>query len=391
MPWKEKDIVELKMEFVLKAMNPNIKLSDLCQHYGISRPTGYKWKRRFMEEGFQGLAERSRKPKNSPNQTSEVVVCEIIKLKMAHINWGPKKIQKLYIRNHPYEEIPSVSTIHRVLENSGLINHRKRRKQTKGQRLQKRIETKNPNDIWTVDFKGWWYTQMGDKCEPLTVRDLYSKYLFTVKAMQTSKTEHVKREFDKIFSIYGLPKVIRSDNGPPFACTRGLLGLTKLSSWWISLGIELDRITPGTPSENGSHERMHRDIKKELQGKITGGLKQHQASFDMWREEYNCVRPHEALDMQTPESVYTKSAIKYEPDNEEILYPLGYLSRKVNKRGIISINSQPIFISCALHGYHLGIKENPDETMSVWFDNLRLGSIDLKTMKFDRVDLREVI
>jgi len=251
--------------------------------------------------------------------------------------------------------------------------------------------TKKPNDIWTVDFKGWWYTPTGDKCEPLTVRDLYSKYLFTVKAMQSSTTEEVKIEFDKIFNIYGLPKEIRSDNGPPFANVRGLLGLTRLSAWWIYLGIELDRITPGKPSENGSHERMHEDIKRELQGKIIGGIKQHQASFDIWKEEYNCVRPHETLKMQTPESVYIKSDNKYEPNNKEILYPLGYMTRKVNESGVIVIDCHPIFISNAFNGYHIGIKENPNDKMSVWFDNLRIGSIDLQTMKFDRVKLKNII
>ena len=279
MPWKEKDAMDLKLEFALKALDPNCCFKELCNQYGISRTSGYKWKERFIQEGFRGLSERSRKPRVSPNQTTEDVVCEIIKLKLAYESWGPKKIQQLYANNHPYEKIPSLSTVHRILDNTGLVIHRKKRKQTKGQRLQKRIKAECPNDIWTVDFKGWWYTQTGDKCEPLTIRDLFSKYIFSVKAMKTSNTEEVRMEFEKIFSIYGLPKIIRSDNGPPFASARSVLGLTKLSVWWIFLGIELDRITPGTPSENGSHERMHEDIKREIQGKLIGGLEQHQTSI----------------------------------------------------------------------------------------------------------------
>ncbi len=154
MPWKEKDTMELKFEFALKAMDPNCRLNDLCNQYGISRPTGYKWKNRFIQEGLKGLTERSRKPRVSPNQTPEDIICELIKLKLNHMNWGPKKIQTLYYNNHPFEEVPSVSTVHRILDNTGLVKRRKRRKQTKGQRLQKRIMAKNPNDIWTVDFKG---------------------------------------------------------------------------------------------------------------------------------------------------------------------------------------------------------------------------------------------
>lgn len=385
MPWKEKDAMDLKLEFALKAMDSNYCFQDLCKEYGITRPTGYKWKERFIQEGFRGLCNKSRKPRVSPNQTAEDVLCEIIRLKVKHVNWGPKKIRELYHRNHLHEELPCLSTFNRVLDKAGLVHHKKRRRQTASQRLQNRITAKEPNDLWTVDFKGWWYTQHNEKCEPLTVRDNFSKYIFSIKLLKKAVTEEVQLEFEKLFKIYGLPKVIRSDNGPPFASARSPLGLTRLSTWWLALGIELDRITPGTPSENGSHERMHGDIKRELQGKIPGGIKKHQVYFDVWKNEYNSVRPHETLKMQTPESVYTKSKRRFESIAKEILYPLGYISRKVNDRGCIVLDKRRIFVSYVFKGYNLGLREYPDETMSVWFDNLRLGEIDLRTYSYKPV------
>lgn len=381
-PWKETRVMDVKFEFALKAMDPHVSMKDLCAEYGISRPTGHKWRNRFIQEGLAGLTERSRRPRISPNQTSEDILCDLIRIKVMHNKWGPKKIHEIYVRSHPHEETPSLTTVKRVLDKAGLVHHRKKRRQTKGQRLQSRLTANKPNDIWTVDFKGWWYTPDGERCEPLTVRDDFSKYILSIKAMQKAVTEEVKSEFERLFSIYGLPRVIRSDNGPPFACVRGLLGLTRLSVWWLALGIELDRITPGRPCENGSHERMHGDIKRELQGQIQGGLKKHQAHFDVWKNEYNSVRPHEALKMQTPETVYSKSKRPFSPEIPEVIYPTGYLVRSINNRGAVTIDRRRVFISYALTGYSVGLRENKDESMTVWFDNLRLGEIDLRTYGF---------
>lgn len=385
MPWEEKDTMMLKHEFVLRAKQKNCSLKDLCKEFGISRQTGLKWRKRFEDEGFAGLADHSRRPRKSPNTTTEDVVCEIIRFKVLHKKWGPKKIQELYARDHPNGDVPSVSNVHRILDKAGLVRHPKRRKLSVSERIQNRVQAQAPNDLWTVDFKGWWYTQDGQKCDPLTVRDDYSKYILSIKSLSKGNTEEVQLEFERLFRIYGLPKVIRSDNGPPFASARGLLGLTRLSVWWLSLGIALDRITPGHPEENGSHERMHRDIKRELQGQIHGDLKKHQAYFDVWRNEFNSVRPHEALKMQTPESVYIKSDRKYYEDIGKIEYPIGYLSRQVTSRGCITLDEHRIFISYVLQGYNIGLKEIDDETMSVWFDNLPIGDIDLKVYAFKKV------
>lgn len=380
MPWKEKNAMDLKTEFILKSLDRNISFNKLCKEYGISSTTGYKWKNRFMQFGLNGLHERSRKPHTNPNQVTEDVVCEIIRIKNAHKNWGGKKIRELYGNNHPYEKIPSVSTFNRILDKAGLVKHRKRRHRKDIERIHNMIKAENTNDIWTVDFKGWWYTPDSEKCEPLTVRDHYSKYIFSIKLLNSCKTSDVKEEFKRLFKKYGLPKVIRSDNGSPFASGNSVLGLTRLSVWWLSLGIQLDRIRPGKPSDNGSHERMHRDIKMELHGQISGGIREHQAAFNIWKDEYNCIRPHETLGMKTPESVYSKSEIKYEGDVDEIIYPVGYMSRKVNSRGYLSFDKKRIFIGYAFQGYNLGLRETSYDMFDVWFDNLLIGKLDLKVL-----------
>ncbi|MDG5817080.1 IS481 family transposase [Chitinispirillales bacterium ANBcel5] len=306
MPWKELQVLDQRTEFVLKSLSRDVVFNELCREYGISTKTGYKWRERLIQEGLGGLHDRSRRPHNSPKGLNENIVCEIIKLKTAHPHWGPYKIRQLYLRK--YGEAPSDSSFKRVLDKAGLVTQKKRRKvDSAQQRITTDLVIEKPNDVWTVDFKGWWKALGGGRCEPLTVRDHYSKYMLSVKAMESTRTEHVKAEFESLFCRYGLPKVILSDNGPPFAVSHALLGLSSLAIWWIAQGIRLHRIRPASPQENGSHERMHRDIKREVQGRINGNIQHHQAAFDIWKKEYNEVRPHETLGMKVPAEMYCKS------------------------------------------------------------------------------------
>jgi len=381
MPWKENNVMDMRTEFVLKSFSKNVNFSELCDEYGISTKTGYKWKNRFIEEGLGGLVEKSRRPKSNVNETPEDIICELVRLKKAHLPWGPKKIRELYLKNHPDEIAPSLSTVKRILEKAGYVKQRKRRKQ-RSERISNTVIPGKPNDLWTVDFKGWWMTPDKQKCEPLTVRDEFSKYIFSIKILEKSDMKTVKREFQRLFKLYGLPSYMKSDNGVPFAHSKSILGLTKLSVWWLSLGITLDRIRPGCPYENGSHERMHLDIKKELQGHIEGDIESHQNAFDIWRNEYNDVRPHEALAMKTPGEVYKKSTREYTEDIDEILYPMGFLTRKVNHSGYIVLQGRTIFVSSVFTGYNIGIKPTSDDIYEVWFDNFRLGELNLKTEKF---------
>ena len=384
MPWRNPDIVNQRMEFVLRTYEPTVVFQDLCEEYGISPKTGYKWKRRF-EEGFDGLHDQSRRPKTHADQLAERVVCEIVRVKMAHPRWGPRKIQAVYRRTHG--SAPSESSFKRVLDRAGLVEkRRKRRRCGPNPRLVHRIPARAPNDVWTVDFKGWWHFNRRQRCEPLTIRDEFSRYILGLRAMTTSCTEPVKEQFEEVFGQYGLPRVIRSDNGPPFASVRAPLGLTRLSAWWIMLGIDLDRIEPGHPEQNGGHERMHRDIRSELQGMIEGDLQEHQAAFDVWRQEFNEERPHEALSMKTPGELYKTSTTPYPGAVPTIDYPKDMIVRRVSSSGVLALQGQRITMSVSLGGYDVALKPLNSYCWEVWLDHLRLGEIDLTTAAMSWAD-----
>jgi len=383
MPWKEKNVVNLRNEFVIRSLEQRVIFQDLCREYGISRKTGYKWQKRFLEDGTQGIYDLSRKPKNCSFQLPGESVCEIIRFKLLHLKWGPKKIRELYLR--AYGEAPSLSSCKRVLDKVGLVKHCRRRKQRTPQRLKQAVKAEAPNDIWTVDFKGWWRIKAGKRCEPLTVRDDFSRFILALTAMDSTTTEKTREEFEKVFSKRGVPRIIRSDNGTPFASSSSPLGLTKLSAWWIGLGIELDRIEPGHPEQNGGHERMHRDIRMELQGLIEGDLRNQQLAFDIWRRTFNYERPHEALEMRVPADVYQRSTQPYQ-EVVMIDYPPDYFSRKIDPSGRVKVHSKHIFISTALSGWNVGLKYVSDHRMVLWFDHLRLGEIDLQAETFIRAE-----
>jgi len=227
MPWKRSEPMQQRIEFGLKAMGA-LNFRALCQEYGISTKTGYKWKERFLRDGLRGMAERSRRPKSHADQLAEETVCEIIRLKLAHGSWGPRKIRELYRRRHG--EVASESSFKRVLERAGLTQKRWRRRAKEAGRLSAGREGRAPNEVWTVDFKGWWRSG-GRRCEPLTVRDEHSRYILELRAMDSSGTEPVRCRFERLFERNGLPQAIRSDNGSPFASATALFGLSRLSVW----------------------------------------------------------------------------------------------------------------------------------------------------------------
>jgi transposase InsO family protein len=274
MPWKEIDKMDQRIEFAMKSIRTG-NFRELCREYGISAKTGYKWRERFLRHGWEGMAEESRRPHQHADQLSEGIICEMIRLKQAHPHWGPRKIRALYERHHS-GEVPSESSFKRVLERAGLTKPRRVRSSGQAGRLAQGRKAEQPNDIWSVDFKGWWKDADGLRVEPLTVRDEYSRMLLEMKVLSDSRTGSVRECFERLFERQGLPGAIRSDNGSPFA-SRGLLGLSRLSAWWLALGIDLERNRPGCPQDNGAHERMHRDVRQELQA---GRIGQDQEAFD---------------------------------------------------------------------------------------------------------------
>jgi transposase InsO family protein len=378
MPWKETDLMNIKYEFVIKSFNREKTFTELCRDYGISTKTGYKWLHRFIKGGLPALKELSRRPKINGNEIAETISVELIRLKNLHKAWGASKILTIYKRKHPGEYIPARSTVENIFIRAGFSKPKKRKRHKTTNRLQTKLVPDKPNQVWTVDFKGWWYTKYKEKCEPLTIRDEFSKYILCIKVLEKGDTMHVKQAFESLFRTYGLPDVIRSDNGPPFASSFNTFGLSKLSVWWMSLGIKLDRIDPGCPYQNGGHERMHRDMKTELEGQIDGNLDEHQRVFDQWRKEFNTVRPHAAISMITPSELYTASKNKYNNDDIVIIYGRGYKSRMVNDRGFCNYNNKRYFIGNPFAGYNIGIKEF-DNVIEVWFDDFCLGTIDHKS------------
>ncbi len=343
------------------------------REYGISAKTGYKWRERFVSHGLEGMGEASRRPHGHARELSEAVVCEIIALKNAHRHWGPKKIRELYRRRHR-GELPSESSFKRVLERAGLTERRRLRKHCESGRLASGVKAKGPNEVWSVDFKGWWKDAAGLRVEPLTIRDEYSRMILEMRALEDARGQTVRACFERLFERHGLPGAIRSDNGVPFASANSLLGLTRLSAWWLALGIDLERGRPGCPQDNGAHERMHRDIHRELQA---GRIGRDQHAFELWRHQFNTERPHEALAMRVPAEVYQPSERSYTGTPEDIDYDT-MDTRLVNqKNGCIRLHGEPLLLSTALGGWSVGLAPTQDDLIDVWFAHLPIGQIRL--------------
>ena len=379
--------MEQREKFINEMLKAEKPFKHLCAEFGISEKTGYKWKNRFFEKGKAGLIDESKNPTH-PNIIDGDTAAELIRIKRAHSAWGPKKIREIYARAFPQKQVPSLSSVKRILEKSGLVNKRKIRKPASSDcpRLQQQLSAEEPNDVWCIDFKGWWKSS-GERCEPFTVRDKYSRKILCVQLMTSKTSEAVREVMSNLFKKYGLPKAIHSDNGAPFAAANGILNLTCLSAWWITLGIMPDRSLKGCPGQNGSLERMHADIAREVEGKILGGINANQAFLDEWVKEYNSVRPNEAIGMKTPDEIYTCSQRKYKGDYEEIDYPIGYLTRKVAATGEIILNSVRISVGKALRGLQVGLRPTDEPNVyDLFLTDFLLGSLDMNACCFYPLD-----
>lgn len=381
MPWKETQIVDQRTEFALRTLGKTVNFAELCAEYGISRKTGYKWKERFVQDGVSGLVNHSRRPNNSQG-IDEAVVCQIVKLKLAHLGWGARKLRAVLERTIAKDDLPSESSFKRILTKAGLVESRRRVRSEQTGRVQNPLKAERPNQVWTIDFKGWWYTRDRARFEPLTIRDQFSRYVLCAQALDNAQTETVQTQMMRVFQKHGLPEVIRSDNGAPFAASNSPLGLSRLSAWWLTLGIDLDRIAPGRPDQNGAHERMHRDMAWEVECRAAEDRSTQQASLDEWRRTFNEERPHEALEMRVPKDVYQTSPRRFDPTPAELSYPSAYLVRKANHAGDVKLHNRRINVTSALRGYELGLEPHAADRWAVWFCQLRLGEIELSTHKF---------
>ena len=270
-------------------------------------------------------------------------------------------------------------------EKFSLTQKRKKRRVSEGGgRISSDLKAEKPNQVWTVDFKGWWYSAEGQKIEPLTVRDEYSRMILDVRAVANSRTETIKECFERLFEAHGLPEVIRSDNGPPFASSQGLLGLSRLSVWWLALGIGIIRGRPGCPQDNGAHERMHADISKELQAGLMG---RDQHAFDQWRHEFNNERPHEAINMAFPAELYQASERRFEGTPDLLDYGSKETRRVTHKSGLIRYNGDLLRISSTMGGWDVGLEPQEDSLVEVWFTKMLLGHIDTDAASFSPINI----
>lgn len=383
MPWKESSVMDERLRFVARVLEGE-PMSDVCRAFGVSRKTGYKLVKRYREEGPVALCDRSRRPVRYANQLPEQVERLIVGLKKDKPHWGARKIRELLVRRLAGDvRVPATSTIHAVMDRHGLVRRKARRRhKAEGTPLSAGLR---PNELWCTDFKGEFKLGNRRYCYPLTVTDHASRRIMVCEALESTKEWPVIAAFERVFAVRGLPDAIRSDNGLPFASPNGLYNLSKLSVWWLRLGIAIERIKPGHPQQNGRHERMHLTLKQETARPPAMNIIAQQERFDAFISEFNAERPHEALDMQTPNAVYTPSKRAYQ-GLPELEYPFHDRDILVTACGRICMHKKKINVSTVLAGHRLGIKEVDDGIWLVSFMTYDLGYIDLEQRTLQTID-----
>jgi len=366
--------MEEKLRFVYDYERDEQTMTELCQRYGIARETGYVWLRRYPQSGVLGLVELNRAPARHPNQTPLRIEEAVLGMRQAHMRWGPRKLKRVLERDEPGQHWPAASTIGGLLKREGLVVSRKRRRKTAPYE-EPLAHADGPNRVWCADFKGWFRTGDGTRIDPLTISDAYSRYLLRCQAVENTDTERVRAIFEAAFREYGMPGAIRTDNGAPFASC-GLGGLSRLAVWWIKLGIVPERIAAGHPEQNGRHERMHRTLKQEVAMPPAADRRAQQRALDRFREEYNEVRPHEALAMQTPARVYEPSSREFPARLPEPEYPATMLVRSIRAHGHFRWQKHDVGLSQVLWGERVGLLPIDDRWYTIYFAQLPLARFD---------------
>src|SRR5712692_5231517 len=379
MPWKASSVMEEKVRFVVEYEQDNYTMSELCQHYGIARETGYVWLRRYRERGVEGLGELNRAALRHGNQTPPETEQAVVELRQAHMRWGPRKLKRVLERDQAHQRWPAASTIGELLKREGLVVGRKKRRRT-APYTEPLAHADGPNRVWCADFKGWFRTGDGERIDPLTISDAYSRYLLRCQAVEKTDTARAQALFEAAFREYGMPAAIRTDNGVPFA-TRALAGLSRLAVWWIKLGIVPERIAAGHPEQNGRHERMHRTLKQEVAQPPAANRRKQQRALDRFRQEYNEVRPHEALGMRTPAEVYEPSARKFPEQVPEPEYPADMLVRSVRRQGHFRWKQDEVFLSEVLWGERVGLLQEDDRWFTVYFAQHPIALFDSQQLR----------
>jgi putative transposase len=381
MPWSQTTPMDQKTQFIADYLRECLSITELCELYGISRKTGYKWIERYLRLGPHGLDERSRKPGSSPNQTPEYIVRAILEARQRHPAWGAKKLLSILGKRHSHWPWPARSTVCDILRRHGLVPKPRHRRHI-GHPGKPTTLIAAPNDVWTADFKGQVKTGDGLYCYPLTVADGFSRFLLGCQALSSTRVQEAKPVFVRLFKDFGLPKRIRTDNGVPFA-TNTLARLSQLSAWWVRLGILPECIEPGKPQQNGRHERMHRTLKAETTRPPAKTRRAQQYKFDRFRQEFNFERPHEALDMQTPASRYASSPRQLPDKLPPLEYPDRFEVRYVSANGGIRWNHQWVNVSICCAGEYVGLEEIDEGVWNVYFGPLKLGRLLERHMRIE--------
>lgn len=374
MPWEEMSAVDGRVQLVARFLEGAETVSELSRRFGVSRKTAYKWIGRFSIEGAAGLEDRSRAPRSNCRSPSDRVVAAIVAARLEHPTWGPRKLRTWLLRRSPRLQLPAPSTIGAVLQRCGLAMSRKRRRRVPPYD-RPFAACDGPNAVWCADFKGHFEMRNRVRCHPLTVSDAYSRYLFACKGLTRPTLDKSRKVFEQIFREYGLPAAIRTDNGLPFV-GRGPGGLSRLSVWWVRLGIVPERIAPGRPDQNGRHERMHRTLKEATASPAKANLYRQQQAFDAFRTEFNHERPHEALGDATPATLYKPSGRRMPRRLPPITYPPDTLVKRVYPGGRIRWHGQLIFISNVLERQNIGLLQQEDDCQDVYFGPIYLGRLD---------------
>ena len=375
MPWRETSPMQERLEFVREYESGLFNMTELAGQYGISRKTGYKWVERHATDGALGLCDRSRRPRESPQATDPELVEALLALRRRHPQWGPKKLLAVLRRRQPTAAWPARSTVAGVLKRHDLIVPSRRSARRPRVNGTLPPPPSGPNDVWTTDFKGEFRTGDQAYCYPLTLRDGFSRFVLRCDALRGRTSEATRRRFERAFADYGLPERIRSDNGGPFA-SPGLAGLSALSVWWLRLGIQLERIAPGHPEQNGSHEQFHRVLKAETARPPAPNCAAQQQRFRRFVQEYNDERPHEALRDQPPASCYTASRRALPTRVPPLDYPGHTEKRLVSSNGCISWDGAPLFIATPLAGEYVAFEEVDDGIWTLWFATAALARYD---------------
>lgn len=375
MPWRTTCPMDERTQFIAAWLAHEESMSELCQRFGISRKTGYKVLGRYAADGPASLRERSHATHRQPHAIAEAVQQAILELRGTHPYWGPRKLRAWLARRRPEHSWPAASTIGAVLQRHGLTRPRRRRLRAAPSRMGP--PATGPNEVWAADFKGWFRTGDQQRCDPLTISDVYSRYLLCCHVVAALGEAAVRPVFEATFREYGLPRAIRTDNGSPFA-SLAAGGLSRLAVWWIRLGIWPERIAPAHPEQNGRHERLHRTLKQETTQPPQATGPDQQRAFDRFQTIYNHERPHEALGQQPPAAWYHPSRRAYPDHLPAVEYAARCLVRRTHPNGDIKWLGRRVFISQAVAGELLGLEEIADGCWRVNFGPVELGWLDAR-------------